>query len=111
MRKSFDGLAALARQALDENPANGALFVFVNRRRTQMKVLYFDRTGYCLWSKRLEQGTFQVDWSDRAKVDLSWTDLQLILEGIDTRSVRHRRRYKPSERVGKPPASGAGMFA
>ena len=48
MRKSFDGLAGLARQALAENPASGALFVFVNRRRTQMKVLYFDRTGYCL---------------------------------------------------------------
>ena len=60
MRKSFDGLAALVRNALQEDPTSGHLFVFLNRKRTQMKVLYFDRSGYCLWSKRLERGRFQL---------------------------------------------------
>ena len=92
MRKSFDGLAGLVRQELGEAPADGSLYVFVNRRRTQMKVLYFDRSGFCVWSKRLEQGRFQVDFC-RDKQLLDWSTLQLILEGIDTRSVRYRKRY------------------
>lgn len=64
MRKSFDGLYALARHDLQQDPLSGHLFVFVNRRGTQMKVLYFDRSGWCLWAKRLEAGRFAVDWSD-----------------------------------------------
>ena len=56
MRKSFDGLYALTRQALGCDPLSGELFVFINRRGTQMKVLYWDRTGFCVWAKRLEQG-------------------------------------------------------
>ena len=93
LRKSFDGLAGLVRQGLGEEASDGSLFVFVNRRKTQMKVLYFDRCGFCLWSKRLEEGRFQVDWSAPAKQALDWATLQLILEGIDTTSVRRRRRY------------------
>jgi len=87
MRKSFDGLAGLVRQGLGEDPGDGSLYVFVNRRRTQMKVLYFDRSGFCVWSKRLEQGRFQVDFR-QGKQTLEWSTLQMILEGIDTTSVR-----------------------
>ena len=58
MRKSFDGLSALVKNLLNEDPLNGHLYVFINRRRTQMKILYFDRSGYAIWSKRLEQGQF-----------------------------------------------------
>ena len=53
MRKSFDGLAALVRHALGEAPLDGALYSFVNRRRTIIKVLYFEGDVYCVWSKRL----------------------------------------------------------
>ena len=60
MRKSFRGLSALVRNQLKYDPLSGQYFVFVNRRKTQMKMLYFNRTGYCLWAKRLEQGPFQV---------------------------------------------------
>jgi len=60
MRKSYDGLSALVKNTLHEDPASGHLFVFINRKRTQMKVLYFDRSGYCVWSKRLEQGRFRI---------------------------------------------------
>jgi len=56
LRKSFDGLSALVRTKLAEDPLSGQLFVFLNRRRTQLKILYFDRSGYCVWAKRLEQG-------------------------------------------------------
>ena len=83
MRKSFDGLSALVRNALQEDPTSGHLFVFINRKRTQMKVLYFDRSGYCLWSKRLERGRFQSCSSGDDKALLSWTQLKLLLEGID----------------------------
>lgn len=92
MRKSFDGLSALVRTKLAEDPLSGQLFVFINRRATQLKVLYYDRGGYCVWAKRLEQGRFHA----HARADkrrLEWTELKLILEGIDLRSIRRFKRY------------------
>ena len=94
MRRSFDGLSAMVKRELGEEPTSGALYVFVNRRKTLMKVLYFDRAGYCLWSKRLEQGQFQVRWDGACKGALDFTSLQLIIEGIDTASVRRLKRYQ-----------------
>ena len=92
-RKSFDGLSALVRTKLAENPLSGQLFVFINRRRTQLKVLYFDRGGYCVWAKRLEQGQFHPpNAGDKRR--LEWTELKLILEGIDLRSIRRFKRYR-----------------
>ena len=93
MRKSFDGLSALVRTKLAENPLSGQLFVFINRRRTQLKVLYFDRGGYCVWAKRLEQGRFHPI-GEGEKRRLEWTELKLILEGIDLRSIRRFKRYQ-----------------
>lgn len=95
MRKSYDGLSALVRQALGEDPLSGDLFVFVNRRRTQMRVLYFAGDGFCLWSKRLERGQFQVSVQG-GKHALDYASWQLIVEGIDLRSVRRLKRYKKS---------------
>ncbi|MCP5414895.1 MAG: IS66 family insertion sequence element accessory protein TnpB [Chromatiaceae bacterium] len=93
MRKSFDGLSALVRTRLAEDPLSGQLFVFINRRRTQLKVLYFDRGGYCVWAKRLEQGQFHpLGAGDKHR--LEWTELKLILEGIDLRSIRRFKRYR-----------------
>ena len=100
LRKSFDGLSALVRTKLQEDPLSGQLFVFLNRRRTQVRILYFDRSGYCVWAKRLEQGRFHSDVTDTTKQRLSWSELQLILEGIDTRSARRFKRFSLSaERV------------
>ena len=83
-----------------EEPLSGQLFVFFNRRRTQVRILYFDRSGYCVWAKRLEQGRFHSTPTDAAKQRLSWSELQLILEGIDTRSVRRFKRFSlPLERA------------
>jgi len=90
MRKSFDGLYALARHGLHQDPLSGHLFVFVNRRATQMKVLYFDRSGWCVWAKRLEAGRFLRDWAGVAHREMDWTDLKLLLEGIEPKQ-RHKR--------------------
>lgn len=62
MRRSFDGLQALVRQGLGEDPLDGGLYVFINRRGTQIRVLYFDRSGFRVWAKRLEAGRFVSNW-------------------------------------------------
>ena len=93
MRKSYDGLSALVKNKLQEDPLSGQLFVFINRKGTQTKILYFDRSGYCIWSKRLAQGTFRHHWHEAIKQPLQWTQLKLLLEGIDHRSVRQYKRY------------------
>jgi len=94
MRKSFDGLSALVKNKLLEDPLSGQLFVFINRKRSHCKVLYFDRSGYCVWCKRLEQGQFYTHAGQTLKKALEWTDLKLILEGIDTRLIQQYKRYK-----------------
>ena len=93
MRKSFDGLIVLAKNYIQEDPLSGHLFVFTNRRQTHIKILYFDRTGYCLWMKRLEAGRFQYDSAAGEKQMLSATQLKLMLEGIDIKNTRQRKRY------------------
>ena len=92
MRKSFDGLQAEVRQGLKEDPCDGALYVFINRRATQMRVLYFDRSGFCIWAKRLEAGRFVSDWDQVRTREMDWTALKLMLEGIEP--ARQRKRYK-----------------
>jgi transposase len=91
MRKSYDGLYALARQGLQQDPLNGQLFAFVNRRATQIKVLYFDRSGWCLWAKRLEAGRFIGNWSEQRHREMDYTGLKLMLEGLEV--MRHKKRY------------------
>jgi transposase len=56
MRKGYDGLQALARHAMSHDPLDGGLYVFINRRGSQLKCLYFNRSGFCIWGKRLEAG-------------------------------------------------------
>ncbi len=96
MRCSFDGLCALVSSHLGENPARGRWYVFVNRRRTMVKVLGFEYGGFFIWSKRLEQGLFaspRVPVPGQVSVSLSRTELSALLEGIDVTILRHRKRY------------------
>lgn len=93
MRKSFDTLAALVIEVVEEDPQSGHLFLFVNRRRDRLKVLWWDRSGYCLLAKRLERGQFRVfDRADRkgGAFEMSASELALILEGIDLRGAKRR---------------------
>ena len=92
MRKSYDGLYALARNGLRQDVLSGHLFVFINRRGSQVKILYFDRSGWCIWAKRLEAGRFISDWRDVHSREIDWTALKLMLEGIEVK--RRMKRYR-----------------
>jgi len=104
MRKSFNGLSALVKHQLSEDPLSGHYFVFINRRGSQMKILYFDRSGYAIWSKRLEQGRFVTRPQSGKKQSLSFAELQCLLEGIEIRQARHYKRYALPDRC--PDAMG-----
>jgi transposase len=93
MRKSFDGLAALAKGALQLDPFSGHLFVFANRRRDRIKVLYWDRDGFAVWAKRLERGTYKIPATTAGRVEMTAAELAALLAGIDLDSARRRPRY------------------
>jgi transposase len=97
LRKGFDALSGLVTSAFSQDPTSGHLFLFVNRRRDRLKILYWDRDGLAVWYKRLETpGTFQlpVITPDVVSVEMSPTQLSLILSGIDLRSARQRKRFQ-----------------
>lgn len=90
MRKSFDGLSDLVEQRFPGQLLSGSLFVFVNRRRTMIKVLGWHEDGLAIWYKRLEAGTFKVSWSGQAQ--LSRREFLLVLEGVSPRRLNRRLR-------------------
>ena len=92
LRKSFDSLSVLVQDVLRQDPFSGHLFAFFNRRRDRVKLLVWDRTGFLLLYKRLEEGTFSIPGAG-STVELSVRDLLLVLEGIELRGVQQRRRY------------------
>lgn len=98
MRKSFDALLALAQEHLARDVLEGGLFVFVNRRRDRVKLLWWDRDGLAIFYKRLEAGTFQMPPGNAraAGVELDATELALLLAGVDLASVKRRPRYRRS---------------
>jgi transposase len=104
LRKGFDALSGLVTTAFGQDPTSGHLFLFVNRRRDRLKILYWDRDGLAIWYKRLESpGTFQMPTAqnDAASVEMTSTQLALILSGIDLKSARQRKRYQRSSREGE----------
>jgi transposase len=98
MRKSFHGLVALTESELKQDPLSGSLFVFLNRRRDRVKILYWGQSGFCIWYQQLEQGTYQFPsptaLDDQDTLEVTRSQLSLILEGIDLTSVRQRRRFR-----------------
>ena len=94
MRGSFDALAGRVR-AQDMDPQDGHLYVFMNRRRGLMKVLFFDRSGWCILATRLEAGTFALPTvaPGQAQLTIDAATLGLILEGVDLARAPRRRRY------------------
>jgi transposase len=100
MRKSFDSLAALTREVLRQDPLAGHLFVFRNRPGDRVKVLWWDRSGFCLWYKRLEEGVFKLPEGGGASAEVESAELALLLEGIDLAGAKRRKRFVPQKAPG-----------
>lgn len=96
LRKSFNGLSALVEGAFGHEAMSGDLFIFINRRATQVRILFWERDGYCILSKRLEEGTFRrvKHLEGSPTVELDAGELAMLLEGIDADVVRRRKRYR-----------------
>ena len=97
MRKSFDSLHALVRDHLELDAFAGHLFVFTSRRKDRVKILYWDRDGFAVWSKRLEEGTYAVPFGDGAaerQREITAQELGALLSGIDLSTAKRRKRYR-----------------
>jgi transposase len=96
MQFSFDTLMGLAQEIFDQDPLSGHLFLFFNRKRDRIKILFWDVDGFCIWYKRLEVGAFQLPVATEGDqgVELDSRQLRQLLEGLDLRNGRRRRRYR-----------------
>jgi len=93
MRRSFDGLFLMVAHVMGCSPYSGHLFIFCNHRSDRIKILYWDRDGRALWYKRLEAGTFQLPFAETGRREIAAWELGVLLEGIDLRRGRRRKRY------------------
>ena len=95
MRKGFTGLQGIITSHLEQDPLSGHLFLFVNRRRDKLKILYWDGDGLAIWYKRLEQGTFQMPAikDDQKMAVIRSEELTMLLRGIDLNSAKRRKRF------------------
>jgi transposase len=109
LRSGFDGLAAATRRVIGADPMSGHVFVFLNKRKNRVKLLVWDRTGYVQLYKRLERGTFEIPTAPafgQRHVEVDAGELGLMLEGLDLRGARRRKRwYRLPESVQSDPAA------
>ena len=96
MRRSFDGLHALVTGAMKLDAFAGHLFVFANRRKDRVKILYWDRDGFAVWAKRLEEGTYAMPFEegDAPRREITAQELGALLSGIDLSVAKRRKRYQ-----------------
>ena len=96
-RKSFGGLSTLVEGTFGMSAMTGDMFVFLNRRGTQVRILFWDRDGFCVLMKKLEAGTFRRVKTEEgaSRVEIDAGELAMLLEGIDAPKVRRRKRYAP----------------
>jgi len=96
MRRSFDGLHALVTSSMQLDAFAGHLFVFSNRRRDRVKILWWDRDGFVVWAKRLEEGTYAIPFSEdgEGRWEMSAQELGALLSGIDLSQAKRRKRYQ-----------------
>lgn len=100
MRKSFDGLSGIVRNELQKDPLSGEVFIFINKRCNQVKLLLWEGDGFSLYFKRLERGTYELPfWNEHTpSVELGSDELMLILQGISLKSIRRRKRFHFNEK-------------
>lgn len=103
MRKSFDGLCGLVEGRLKQNPMSGDVYIFVNKPRNRLKLLKWEPGGFVLFYKRLEKGTFEVPWGDKASGNntLDFGELDMLITGISMRNAKKRRRFLQQNIVDK----------
>lgn len=96
MRRSFDGLHALVTGVMQLDAFAGHLFAFTNRRRDRVKILYWDRDGFAVWAKRLEEGTYAIPFREdqEKRTEISAQELGALLSGIDLSQAKRRKRYQ-----------------
>ena len=96
MNWSFDRLMGRAREIFQQDPTSGHLFLFLSRNRDRLKALFWDRDGFCIWYKRLERGAFQLltTTNDAEGIELTYSQLVKLLDGLDLQTGRRRRRYR-----------------
>ena len=95
-RNGFNGLSGIVRNEMQQDPTDGDIYVFINRRSNQLKLLLFEPDGFCLYHKKLAEGTFEMPLYDATTRSACITEeqLSLILKGITLSSVRKRKRYQ-----------------
>ena len=96
MRKGIDSLCGMVKTDLNKNPLQGDLFVFINRRRNQIKMLHFQGDGFAIFYKRLEKGTYEIPSSKNSCAEISCEQLLFILQGVLLKSIRRKTRYSPT---------------
>ena len=96
MHYSFDRLMGRVQEVFGQDPLSGHLFLFLNRTRDRLKILFWDQDGFCIWYKRLERGTFPIvkPFDGSEGVELDYAQLVQLLGGLDLRTGRRRRRYR-----------------
>jgi len=105
MRRGFDRLAEMVQHSLAQDPLSGNLFVFRSRSSDKLKILYWDKDGFCIWYKRLEEGAFRFPHvaEGQSSVEVKASELAMLLEGIDLRSIKRSKRFRvpPKNRFGE----------
>ncbi len=97
MRKAINGLSLLVEGAMDQNPLSGSLFVFCNRKRTIIKLLYWDRNGFCLWQKRLEKARFKWPTAGAKTITITTRELMWLIDGLDIMNLDKHSCYSYSQ--------------
>lgn len=95
MRKGYNGLYGIIKTIMESNPLDGNVYIFLNKRRNQLRMLVYDTGGLVLLCKRLERGTFEIVKTEtkQSKLQINWTQLTCIMQGIKLRSIKYRKRY------------------
>ena len=101
MRKSFDGLSGIIQNVLNNNPCNGEVFIFVNKKRNKIKLLHWQGISFILYYKRLEEGTFELPQYDIASgsISLNYSQLVMMIDGLSIQNIKKRKRYTPGLRT------------
>lgn len=93
MRKSFDSLSGLVRSQMQQDPFSGSVYIFINKQRNMIKLLHWESGGFTLYYKRLEKGQFSAPGFSSKSVEIKWSDLVMLVEGIEVKNIQRSLRF------------------